>query len=74
MSDGRRTFIVFPPGLAQVEAPALFAISPEGAPELVNYRLAGDVLVVDQVLERAELRAPGAKRGAVQISRLGARS
>lgn len=67
VSDGHRTMIVLPPGLAQT--PALFALSPDGRPEMVNYRQAGDVLVVDRVLERAELRPAGERRGAVRIRR-----
>ncbi|WP_293678843.1 TrbG/VirB9 family P-type conjugative transfer protein [uncultured Phenylobacterium sp.] len=40
-SDGVRTFLSFPPGVIAAEAPALFALSPSGNPQLVNYRQQG---------------------------------
>lgn len=68
LSDGVRTLIVFPEGMAGQEAPALFALSAKGAAEMVNYRQAGDVFIVDRVLQRAELRS-GASRALVRILR-----
>lgn len=56
MTDGRRTLIVFPSTLAGGEAPALFAIGPDGAAQMVNYRQKAGLIVVDRVLDRAELR------------------
>lgn len=74
LSDGHRTLIVFPPGVLRVQAPAVFALSAEGRPEMVNSRLAGDIYVVDGVVDRLELRIGPAKRPAVRISRRGASS
>ncbi len=73
LSDGVRTLIVFPKDLAGLEAPALFSLSTSGAAEMVNYRQAGDVFIVDRVLERAELRTGDGRRPVVRILRQEAR-
>lgn len=73
LSDGVRTLIVFPKDLADLEAPALFSLSTSGAAEMVNYRQAGDVFIVDRVLERAELRTGDGRRPVVRIRRQEAR-
>jgi type IV secretion system protein VirB9 len=71
MTDGVRTFIAFPPTLQADEAPALFVVGPDGRRQMVNYRQQGGLMVVDRVIERAELRL-GDKRGrTVRIIRLG---
>lgn len=70
LTDGARTLIVFPKDLAGIEAPALFSLSADGAAEMVNYRQAGDVFIVDRVLERAELRSGDGRRPVVRIRRL----
>lgn len=55
--DGRRTYIDFPPEIARREMPPLFALSARGdAAQLVNVRVRGERMIVDQVLHRAELR------------------
>jgi len=74
MTDGVRTFLTFPPSLAAGEAPALFAVSPSGATQLLNYRQQGGLWVVDRVLDAAELRVGGRKAQVVRIERLGAAS
>ena len=56
MTDGARTLIAFPPDLGAGEAPALFAIAPDGQAQMINYRQQAGLFVVDRVLERAELR------------------
>lgn len=71
MTDGTRTFLSFPPGLAAGEAPALFARDPGGGARLVNYRQRGDLWVVDQVLRSAELRLGERRPQVVRIERLG---
>lgn len=63
-ADGRRTFIIFPPALSADEAPALFALGPDGARQMVNYRQRDGLWIADRVLERAELRL-GTKRAEV---------
>lgn len=54
-SDGIKTYIQFPPTVKHDEAPALVAIGPGDAEQLVNYRMVGDRYVVDKVLTRAAL-------------------
>ncbi len=73
LSDGVRTLIVFPKELASLKAPVLFSLSPNGAAEMINYRQAGDVFIVDRVLDRAELRAEAGARPVVRILRQEAR-
>ncbi|MFW2344405.1 MAG: TrbG/VirB9 family P-type conjugative transfer protein [Brevundimonas mediterranea] len=69
-NDGLRTFIAFPPELQVDEAPALFVVSPDGEAQLVNYRQAGGLFIVDRVLERAELRLGDRRPQIVRIHRL----
>lgn len=69
-NDGRRTFIVFPADLQVDEAPALFVIAPDGEAQLVNYRQAGGLFIVDRVLDRAELRFGRRRSQVVRILRL----
>lgn len=61
-SDGVKTYIQFPSAnFAGSEAPALVALGRDGGlfssptRELVNYRIIGDLYVVDQVIDRAAL-------------------
>jgi type IV secretion system protein VirB9 len=67
--DGRRTFIAFPETLSAGEAPALFALSPDGSRHMVNYRQQGDLFVADRVLDRAELRLGGKRAQVVRLTR-----
>lgn len=69
--DGRRVFVVFPPGIAQGEMPPLFVLGPDGAPEIVNSRIHGNVLIVDRLFGAAELRlGRGPRQDVVRILRL----
>jgi len=70
MTDGVRTFIVLAPEAAAGETPALFALAPDGAAQMVNYRQEGGLLVVDRVLDRAELRLGGRRPQVVRITHL----
>lgn len=54
--DGQKTFIQFPGWVRQREVPAFFVLSQTGQPQVANYRLEGDYMVVDHVFERGELR------------------
>lgn len=55
--DGRRTYVEFGPAVALGDLPPLFVAGPDGkTAELVNYRVAGRRIVVDRLLDRAELR------------------
>lgn len=60
--DGRRTFIEFPPSVAQGEMPPLWVGGAGRALELVNYRVQGQGMIVDRLFETAELRL-GDRRG-----------
>lgn len=68
--DGRRTYIEFPPSIANGEAPPLFIIGAEGTAELVNYRLHGRFYVVDRIFDAAELRLGLKKQQVVRIDRV----
>jgi type IV secretion system protein VirB9 len=65
--DGRQTVIEFPANVSQSEMPPLFVSGPDGkATDLVNYRVSGQRIVVDRLIDRAELRL-GDKRGAQRV-------
>ncbi|WP_421937387.1 TrbG/VirB9 family P-type conjugative transfer protein [Phenylobacterium sp.] len=74
MTDGVRTFLTFAPSVTAAEAPALFAVGPDGRAQLVNYRQQGGLWVVDRVLDAAELRIGGRRGQVVRIERTGAPS
>ena len=67
--DGRKVYIEFSSGIGQGEMPPLFVIGQDGKPELVNYRVYGNVLIVDRLSAAAELRLGGEKRQKVRILR-----
>ncbi len=67
--DGRQVFIQFPDNIGQGEAPPLFVLSREGAPELVNYRMRGRYYVVDRLFAAAELRLGQKRQDVVRILR-----
>jgi P-type conjugative transfer protein TrbG len=55
--DGVRTYVEFAPSIAMTDLPPLFAVGADGkSSELVNYHVAGQRIVVDRILDRAELR------------------
>lgn len=69
--DGQRVFIDFGPAVAMDDLPPLYRIGPDGKTrQLINYRVEGRRIIVDRLLDRAELRL-GAKRRsqAVRITR-----
>lgn len=70
--DGQRLFVDFSPAVDMADLPPLYRIGPDGkTAELVNYRVEGRRIVVERLLDRAELRL-GAKRRAqaVRLTRL----
>lgn len=67
--DGRRVYIVFPPGIAQGEMPPLFVIGPDGRSEIANTRVRGNVLIVDRLFAAAELRLGSGRQEVVRIAR-----
>jgi P-type conjugative transfer protein TrbG len=66
--DGAKTFIEFPPEMATNEAPPLF-INESGQAALVNFRVAGNLYVVDRLFDIAELRLGAESPIVVRISR-----
>ncbi|WP_374273855.1 TrbG/VirB9 family P-type conjugative transfer protein [Brevundimonas sp.] len=68
--DGRRTFVAFDPEVRLDEAPALFVIAPDGEAQMVNYRQAGGVFIVDRLFDRAELRLGDRGQQVVRLRRL----
>ena len=73
-NDGLRTFITFPPELQTDEAPVLFVIAPDGQAQIVNYRQAGGLFVIDRIFDRAELRLGDRRPQIVRIVRQGGAS
>jgi type IV secretion system protein VirB9 len=54
--DGARLYIEMPAPSAGTELPPLFAIGADNKAELVNYRVQSQFLIVDRLIDRAELR------------------
>lgn len=54
VDDGRRTYLQMTPNVAARELPALVIVGPKG-PEMVNYRVKGDMYIVDRLFERGAL-------------------
>ncbi|GBQ91309.1 conjugal transfer protein TrbG [Acetobacter nitrogenifigens DSM 23921 = NBRC 105050] len=54
--DGRKVFIAFPAGIGQGELPPFFVLGADGGPELVNYRVRQNWMIVDRLFAAAELR------------------
>jgi len=69
--DGRQVFVEFPLGFARDQAPPLFGRGPDGASELLNYRVRGRFYVVDRLFAAAELRLGAKKQQVVRIERRG---
>lgn len=69
--DGRRVYVIFPPGIAQGEMPPLFTIGPDGRGQIVNTRVLGNVLIVDRLFSAAEVRLGGQHQHVVRIVRRG---
>lgn len=67
--DGRKVYIEFSPGIGQGEMPPLFVIGQDGKPELVNYRVYRNVLIVDRLFAAAELRLGADTQQKVRIAR-----
>jgi len=53
-SDRVKTYIQFPEAMASTEAPVLFVVS-GGENRIVNYRIKGDLMIVDHFVDRAIL-------------------
>lgn len=71
--DGAKTYILFPPDIAQSELPPLFLVGERNEAALVNYRVSGRYMVVDRLFTVAELRLGTKKQQIVRIERTSAR-
>jgi type IV secretion system protein VirB9 len=69
--DGKQVFVEFPAGITQSDLPPLFVIGADRrSAELVNYRVRGRHMVVDQLFATAELRlGEGRNQRRVRITR-----
>jgi type IV secretion system protein VirB9 len=66
--DGAKTYIRFDPNILHGEAPALFVIQHD-EPQLVNYRVKGDLYIVDRIFQVAELRLGQDDQDVVRLTR-----
>jgi type IV secretion system protein TrbG len=55
VDDGQKTYLIFPPTVTTVDAPLIRLVGSQG-PEMVNARQAGNVIILDRLFNRAELR------------------
>jgi type IV secretory pathway VirB9-like protein len=55
VDDGQKTYLIFPRTVTTVDAPLVRLIGSHG-PEMVNARQAGNVVILDRLFNRAELR------------------
>jgi type IV secretion system protein VirB9 len=53
--DGRKTYITFPLDISQGELPAIF----EDRSNIVNYRVAGTVIIIDKLIEKITVKKDG---------------
>jgi type IV secretion system protein VirB9 len=68
--DGQKTFIQISHEIQTRQAPVLVVLGRDGKQEMVNYRLKGDMYIVDRLFERAALiLGTGKKAEKVEIER-----
>ena len=69
--DGTRVYIEMPPAMHVTEAPGLWIIDEHGQTNLVNYRVANGLYVVDKLFAKAKLAiGTGEDADEVYITRL----
>jgi type IV secretion system protein VirB9 len=70
MDDGYHTYIAMNEDLPQKEAPALIGISPDGNEQMINYRLKGNLYVVDgSVYKLALISGVGGDQQRIELTR-----
>jgi P-type conjugative transfer protein TrbG len=70
MDDGYHTYIAMNEDLPQAEAPALVGISASGEEQMINYRLKGNIYVIDgTVTKLALISGVGKKQQRVELTR-----
>ena len=68
--DGQKTYLQISRETQRREAPVLVVIGRDGKQEMVNYRVKGDMYIVDRLFDRAQLvLGTGKKAEKVEISR-----
>ncbi len=68
--DGKKTYIQISEAAKNREAPVLVVIGPDGKQDMVNYRVKGDMYIVDRLFDRAQLvLGSGKKARKVEIER-----
>jgi type IV secretion system protein TrbG len=68
--DGKKTYIQINEAAKNRETPVLVVIGPDSKQEMVNYRVKGDMYIVDRLFEKAELiLGSGKKARKVEIDR-----
>jgi type IV secretion system protein VirB9 len=70
MDDGTRTFITMSDSMTVDEAPVLFVVGADGTEQLVNYRLRGNIFVIDRLADKlALISGTGGSQQRVDIAR-----
>lgn len=67
--DRRKVYVVFPRGISRGEMPPILVIGEDGSPQLANFRVHENVMVVDRLFGAAELRLGSKKQQVVRIER-----
>lgn len=70
--DGHKTYIEFPVGMQDIEAPALWGLSKSKEPEVINYRRYQNFYIIDHLIDLAEIYVDAANNIKVGIEREGA--
>ena len=71
--DGTKTYVQFKPNAKKRKMPALFLLSRDKKPQIVNYRVSGDYYVVDGLFDVAQLRLGEKSPRTIGIERKGGR-
>ncbi|MFD2261762.1 P-type conjugative transfer protein TrbG [Lacibacterium aquatile] len=66
--DGRKIYIRFPAAFAATEAPVLYVMNGQDS-QMVNYRVQGNLYIVDRLFETAQLRVGQQSQTVVDIRR-----
>jgi type IV secretion system protein VirB9 len=70
MDDGYHTYIAMNEDMPQRDAPALIGISPAGEEQMINYRLKGNLYIVDGTIHKlALISGAGRRQQRVELTR-----
>lgn len=70
MDDGARVYITMADNMSVEEAPVLFLIGADGTEQIVNYRLRGNIFIIDRLADKLALvSGSGSAQQRVDISR-----